>query len=616
MSKKQLPVIGETLTWGQKLNDYISSLDNSVNISLYGAVGDGVKDDTAAVQEAVIEAFTGAVSENSTLGLNYYGKIIDFGGKTVKISETLYLPKGSGIIFANGNLIAADDFVGRFMISTYETGKQEDWGYPKHNSQIKFSNMTMNCRNVCSGIELLGVSDVWIDSCVIHHFTEYGIYAYGSSDDHALYIDKSHIYQYEWDEHIGGAVLDGIGVYNGIYDSLITNSYVYLCKTGIYCSRRSQRILGNHIWGCNKSLVLGFLRAAKDWQSATDYVVDDIVIEDYQAYFCKEAHTSDDFATDLSADKWKALVQDVRIYNYIINGNWFDTPDYAECSLKIIGNDSGSDIGAEGIIITENTFAGRTSSSQVDNFGYIIIKGFDGIAQLTIKNSIIKNNFFDSEKDTDKGLIVDELDVKFKPSTGNIFTDNTFTGVVKPFSTEVVFTDYKDISGMGITIIEADVPNELIMLGDVVDLRASYLSLDGAKSTATISNNEVSLKEIIENNLVLNISDNTTLLYTNGDLPDGDYSFYARTSINDSRTIYYPNGQNNSVDDGRYNLFKFTISSGDFTNPSRVQIGHGFAQIHGIRHEGAAGEYKVDYSLYVPSGGSPVSNTKIRIKYG
>ena len=41
------------------------------------------------------------------------------------------------------------------------------------------------------------------------------------------------------------------------------------------------------------------------WATTTDYVLNDIVLEDNVTYICLEAHTAGTFATDLAANKWE-----------------------------------------------------------------------------------------------------------------------------------------------------------------------------------------------------------------------------------------------------------------------------------------------------------------------
>lgn len=48
----------------------------------------------------------------------------------------------------------------------------------------------------------------------------------------------------------------------------------------------------------------GSFEVQGDWVTATEYALGDIVIRSGVVYLCTEAHTSDDFATDLAAEKW------------------------------------------------------------------------------------------------------------------------------------------------------------------------------------------------------------------------------------------------------------------------------------------------------------------------
>ena len=111
---------------------------------------------------------------------------------------------GCGVRFTNGTLIASDDFDGRFMITNRRTVANTEnngswfypWGYTTTSVLLKFDNMYLDCNLKTSGIELLGATAYLLMPCNINHFVDYGIYAWAGSDAHALYLNKTHIYQY------------------------------------------------------------------------------------------------------------------------------------------------------------------------------------------------------------------------------------------------------------------------------------------------------------------------------------------------------------------------------------------------------------------------------------
>jgi len=50
----QVPTVGGSEdVWGTELNNYLSSIKVGVSVKEYGATGDGVTDDTAAIQAAI-----------------------------------------------------------------------------------------------------------------------------------------------------------------------------------------------------------------------------------------------------------------------------------------------------------------------------------------------------------------------------------------------------------------------------------------------------------------------------------------------------------------------------------------------------------------------------------
>lgn len=103
-----LPGIGET-GWGEEVNDALAQLASlSVNVKAapYGAIGDGLADDTAAIQAAIDAAQL--IKGPAIAGRNYMGATVYFPSGVYLISSPLVVTPGvAGQNFGAINLIGA-----------------------------------------------------------------------------------------------------------------------------------------------------------------------------------------------------------------------------------------------------------------------------------------------------------------------------------------------------------------------------------------------------------------------------------------------------------------------------------------------------------------------------
>jgi len=137
------PALGAALV-GYKGRTLANKLSDIINVKDYGAKGDGVTDDTAAIQSALTSL--GAVTAASRRDLN---RTLDLAGKSYIVSAPLSLAGCDGVRISNGTLIVdkTKPFESGRAVLEHLVANTELWGFA-------VDGVTIQCNQVANGINI------------------------------------------------------------------------------------------------------------------------------------------------------------------------------------------------------------------------------------------------------------------------------------------------------------------------------------------------------------------------------------------------------------------------------------------------------------------------------
>jgi hypothetical protein len=177
---------------------------------------------------------------------------IDLQGGTFVLDRPLRIERCQLITLRNGTLVAGPDFPpGEYLISAHKV------------TALSFVSLFLECAKRASGICLEDFFRIRIEDCHIIHQRDYGIYSAPRGNNHELEVVKCHVSEFlYWDGYPKKKSSHGIipafdvdenrvstGIFLGQADNVVADCNINLCRVGIHCGMRANRIVGNHITG-------------------------------------------------------------------------------------------------------------------------------------------------------------------------------------------------------------------------------------------------------------------------------------------------------------------------------------------------------------------------------
>tara|TARA_R110000772_G_scaffold5014_1_gene17760 strand:- start:13505 stop:15328 length:1824 start_codon:yes stop_codon:yes gene_type:complete len=169
---------------GAQVTTVQTKLRETVSVKDFGAVGDGVTDDGAAIQSAINAAETYASNNASIYVDGACMVVVDLTGGEYGISETNRLSLGRRIRFQNGTLNAIGDWTGNSVIELTTTSD----GAIVDGVNIDGGISADELNGKVSGISSRGTANT-IQNCKITHFSDYGIKLWAGSNQVISYCD-------------------------------------------------------------------------------------------------------------------------------------------------------------------------------------------------------------------------------------------------------------------------------------------------------------------------------------------------------------------------------------------------------------------------------------------
>lgn len=161
-----------------------AKLRQTINVKDFGAVGDGVSDDTAAIQKAVTYAFGAGCKIE-----------IDGNGGEYTISTPIIYPAGSLVTLRNMKLVAAACFdKSKYMV---EVTSQKD-GLCNHD--LSFEDLIMDASHRGGCLLVDNYIRVIVSNCTFLHFSTCGIRLDKTKDSHECLISKVWAFEFLYGE--------------------------------------------------------------------------------------------------------------------------------------------------------------------------------------------------------------------------------------------------------------------------------------------------------------------------------------------------------------------------------------------------------------------------------
>jgi hypothetical protein len=177
---------------------------------------------------------------------------IDLGGATFVLDRPLEISSCQLVTLRNGTLVAGPAFPsGAYLIAARAV------------TAVSFVSLYLECAKRANGIHLEDFFRVRIEDCHVIHQREQGIHASAQGNNHELEVLKCHVAEFLfWDGYPERTSSYGIipafdvdanrvstGIFLGQADNVVADCNINLCRVGIHCGMRANRITGNHITG-------------------------------------------------------------------------------------------------------------------------------------------------------------------------------------------------------------------------------------------------------------------------------------------------------------------------------------------------------------------------------
>lgn len=230
----------------------------TISVRKFGAVGDGITDDTQALQAAINYLAKQKFPDNNPRSLKHaaskiqYFVTLDLESGHYLITQPIKLHNIYGCIIANGTITASKNFpIKEYLFDFLGI------------NTTKLENILFECRKRANGIYAHKFFRLRVEDCTILHQKHYGIYGSKTGYNHELEIFKCNISEYLWGDGQKNERVDSetdnfpdfrvasnresTGIFLGQADNVVADCNINLCKVGIKVGMRANRIQGNHI---------------------------------------------------------------------------------------------------------------------------------------------------------------------------------------------------------------------------------------------------------------------------------------------------------------------------------------------------------------------------------